>query len=176
MKKSRSRRPRVDPLDELASKPIGVVSRGDLVHASDSPHFDLTRRGAIGWVVKIAPGDRGERLYYVGPREDQNYAFGGFLHARKIEKGDMYALNIAYQEAWQELYARRADSQKISIGDQIRAYLREEARRQRHTQCSKLDSPSHSSSPFSGSFSPSPDATEREAATTTGEATGEISS
>lgn len=174
MKKGR-RRPQADPLDELASKPTGIVSKGDLVHASDSASFDLTRRGAIGWVIKIATGDLGERLYYVGPREDQSHAFGGFLHARKIEKKEIHTLNLAYQESWQEFYSRRAEGQKVSMGDQIRAYLREEARRQKEAQCYKPDSCSHFSPQSMGSYSPSPDAMDGEADATTGEATGEIS-
>lgn len=99
---------------------------GDWVQGSDSPEFDMTARGAVGYYLKTRR-TKGFAEYLIGP-ELEGKIWGAYLHIRKVTKAEGREVVKGWREARQERWYRGTP-----IGEQIRAFLRSEA--QRRTTC-----------------------------------------
>lgn len=99
---------------------------GDWVQASDSVEFDLTKRGAVGMYLRTRR--YGESVDYVVGPEIEGKEWGAYKHIRKITRAEGKEIIKGWREARYErmFYGK-------SIGEQIREFLRAEARRRRAT-------------------------------------------
>lgn len=100
---------------------------GDWVQGSDSPEFDMTARGAVGYYIRTRRTGSYPVDYLIGP-EIEGKIWGAYKHIRKVTKAEGREIVKGWREARQERWYSQTPK-----GEQIRAFLREEARRRRAT-------------------------------------------
>lgn len=108
---------------------MSLPAPGDWVHASDSREFDLKARFAVGVLIRsyYLGGNTEKKLWVVGPTIDK--AWGSYKYCRRVTKTE----GRAVLDGAREIRFERGQGKKQPLGDQIRAFLREEARKLRET-------------------------------------------
>lgn len=107
---------------------MSAIPIGEWVQACDSLEFDLSGRGAVGMLLGMRIIE-GRKLYLVGENEEKPWGY--YNHVRRITKTEGREVIKGWRERRTERYSR-AIGEEGSIGDQIRRFLREEARQQKH--------------------------------------------